>query len=80
METQPNKTLGMLSVLANWAIANPSISNALRLGLVMRGLQEDQSNNPQERNTDIDWKYQNKLREQWLKDNPNATYKGWMSI
>jgi hypothetical protein len=46
----------------------------------MRGLQEDQSNNPQERNTDIDWKYQNKLREQWLKDNPNATYEGWMSI
>ena len=74
------KTLGMLSTLANWAIAKPSISNALHLGLVMHGLQEDQSNNPEKRNTDIDWKYQNKLREQWLKDNPNATYEGWMSI
>lgn len=30
--------------------------------------------------TDIDWAYQNKLREQWLKDNPNAEYEGWMSI
>jgi hypothetical protein len=39
------KTLGMLSTLANWAIANPSISNALRLGLVMRGFRADQSSN-----------------------------------
>ncbi len=29
---------------------------------------------------DIDWEYQNQLREQWLKDNPNAEYEGWMSI
>ena len=29
---------------------------------------------------DIDWEYQNQLREQWLKDNPDATYIGWMSI
>ena len=29
---------------------------------------------------DIDWEYQNQLREQWLKDNPNAQYGGWMSI
>ena len=29
---------------------------------------------------DIDWEYQNKLREQWLKDNPDAQYEGWMSI
>ncbi len=29
---------------------------------------------------DMDWEYQNKLREQWLKDNPNAEYEGWMSI
>jgi hypothetical protein len=38
------KTLGMLSTLASWAIANPSISNALRQGLVMRGLRADQLN------------------------------------
>jgi hypothetical protein len=31
-------------------------------------------------NTDIDWAHQNKLREQWLLDNPNAQYIGWMSI
>ncbi len=31
-------------------------------------------------NTDIDWAYQNKLREQWLLDNPDAQYTGWMSI
>lgn len=31
-------------------------------------------------NSDIDWEYQNKLREQWLKDNPDAKYGGWMSI
>lgn len=29
---------------------------------------------------DMDWEYQNKLREQWLKDNPHAEYEGWMSI
>lgn len=29
---------------------------------------------------DIDWAYQNALREQWLKDNPDAGYIGWMSI
>ena len=28
----------------------------------------------------MDWEYQNKLREQWLKDNPDAEYEGWMSI
>jgi len=33
-----------------------------------------------ERNTDIDWAYQNELRKQWLKDNPNAKYEGWWSI
>jgi hypothetical protein len=27
-------------------------------------------------NTDIDWVYQNKLREQWLLDNPDAQYSG----
>ena len=31
-------------------------------------------------NTDIDWAHQNKLREQWLLDNPDAQYLGWMSI
>ena len=30
--------------------------------------------------TDIDWAYQNALREQWLKDNPDSKYIGWMSI
>jgi len=29
---------------------------------------------------DMDLEYQNKLREQWLKDNPDAEYEGWMSI
>ena len=29
---------------------------------------------------EIDWEYQNKLREQWLMDNPQAEYQGWMSI
>jgi len=29
---------------------------------------------------DIDWEYQNALREQWLNDNPDAGYIGWMSI
>lgn len=28
----------------------------------------------------IDWTRQNELREQWLKDNPDAGYIGWMSI
>lgn len=28
----------------------------------------------------IDWAYQNQLRKQWLMDNPNAQYEGWMSI
>jgi hypothetical protein len=30
--------------------------------------------------TDVDWAYQNQLREQWLKDNPDSEYEGWMSI
>jgi hypothetical protein len=30
--------------------------------------------------TDIDWAYQNALREQWLKNNPDSCYIGWMSI
>ena len=30
--------------------------------------------------TDIDWPAQNKLREQWLVDNPDAEYLGWVSI
>lgn len=30
--------------------------------------------------TDICWPSQNQLREQWLKDNPDAEYEGWMSI
>ena len=29
---------------------------------------------------DIDWAHQNKLREQWLIDNPEAKYGGWVSI
>jgi len=29
---------------------------------------------------EMDWEKQNKLREQWLLDNPNAEYEGWMSI
>ena len=28
----------------------------------------------------IDWAYQNQLREQWISDNPDAEYEGWMSI
>jgi hypothetical protein len=31
-------------------------------------------------NNEIDWEYQNKLRQQWLMDNPEAEYQGWMSI
>ena len=34
----------------------------------------------QENNHDINWEYQNQLREQWLKDNPDAKYLGWVSI
>jgi hypothetical protein len=30
--------------------------------------------------TDVDWAYQNQLREQWLIDHPEAEYEGWMSI
>jgi hypothetical protein len=30
--------------------------------------------------SDIDWAHQNKLREQWLIDNPEAKYGGWVSI
>jgi len=29
---------------------------------------------------EIDWAYQNQLHEQWLLDNPDAKYIGWMSI
>ena len=29
---------------------------------------------------DIDWQYQNNLRQQWLLDNPEAEYQGWVSI
>ena len=29
---------------------------------------------------EINWIYQNQLREQWLLDNPDAQYEGWMSI
>jgi len=29
---------------------------------------------------EINWEEQNKLREQWLRDNPDAEYEGWMSI
>jgi len=28
----------------------------------------------------IDWVLQNKLREEWLANNPDAEYQGWMSI
>jgi hypothetical protein len=28
----------------------------------------------------INWAYQNELRKQWLIDNPDAQYIGWMSI
>ena len=30
--------------------------------------------------TDICWPYQNKLNDEWRKDNPYAEYEGWMSI
>jgi hypothetical protein len=29
---------------------------------------------------DINWEEQNKMREQWLLDNPDSGYIGWMSI
>jgi ribosome modulation factor len=29
---------------------------------------------------DINWEEQNKMREQWLLDNPNKEYEGWISI
>jgi len=38
------------------------------------------SDDTEKTNHDIDWKYQNELRKQWLKDNPDAEYEGWMSI
>ena len=30
--------------------------------------------------SDIYWPHQHKLREQWLIDNPDAKYLGWVSI
>lgn len=30
--------------------------------------------------SDIDWELQNKLREEWLANNPDADYQGWVSI
>jgi hypothetical protein len=32
------------------------------------------------RDTKTNWEEQNKMREQWLRDNPDAGYIGWMSI
>lgn len=32
------------------------------------------------RDSDIDWAEQNRLNKEWLKNNPDATYGGWMSI
>ena len=29
---------------------------------------------------EMNWTYQNQLREQWIIDNPYAEYEGWMSI
>jgi hypothetical protein len=37
------------------------------------GLTSSQSNS-------TNWEEQNKLRQQWIQDNPNAEYEGWMSI
>lgn len=31
-------------------------------------------------NHNLDWAYQNQLRQQWIIDNPEAEYEGWMSI
>ena len=33
-----------------------------------------------QRTHEINWAYQNQLRGQWLLDNPEAEYEGWMSI
>jgi len=33
-----------------------------------------------QRTHEINWEYQNQLRKQWLVDNPEAEYEGWMSI
>lgn len=33
-----------------------------------------------QRTHEINWAHQNQLREQWLLDNPEAEYEGWMSI
>jgi hypothetical protein len=30
--------------------------------------------------TDIDWEWQNALRQEWLENNPDAEYPGWLSI
>ena len=30
--------------------------------------------------SNTNWEEQNKMREQWLLDNPDAGYIGWMSI
>ena len=32
------------------------------------------------KDNNINWEEQNKMREQWLRDNPDAGYIGWMSI
>jgi len=32
------------------------------------------------KSSDINWEEQNKMREQWLLDNPDAKYIGWTSI
>jgi hypothetical protein len=29
---------------------------------------------------DIDWEWQNALRAEWLANNPDAQYLGWVSI
>jgi hypothetical protein len=29
---------------------------------------------------EMNWTYQNQLREQWIVDHPDAEYEGWMSI
>jgi hypothetical protein len=29
---------------------------------------------------EMNWIYQNQLREQWITNNPDAEYEGWMSI
>ena len=33
-----------------------------------------------EQASDIDWVEQNRLNKEWLENNPNATYGGWVSI